>query len=223
MDRLILEAKLRSEHGKGPAHRLRAAGRLPAVVYGTGEESVAVSMDFKEFEHVLHGLGGEHVLVDLKIGRKKPQTVLVKTVQHHPLRDDPVHVDFLRVRMDETIETTVPVTLVGTCKGVKEQGGVHDHVLHEIEVECLPGDLPEELTIDITELMIGDSLHVSDITLPEAVTVLTPADRVVVHVLAPRIVEEEVPAAEEIEEGPEVEPERIGEAEGGQQRKEEAQ
>jgi len=216
MERLVLKAKPRSEHGKGPAHRLRAAGRLPAVVYGTGEEAVAVSMDFSEFEHVLHGLGGEHVLVDLKIGRRKPQTVLIKTVQHHPLRDDPTHVDFLRVRMDESIHTTLPVRLVGTPKGVKQQGGVLDHTLRGIEVQCLPDDLPEELTADVAELMIGESMHVSDIALPEGVTALTPGERVLAHVLAPRVIEEEVPVAEEVEEAAEVEPERVGEAEGGE-------
>ena len=215
MARLVLEAEVRSEVGKGAMHRLRAAGALPAVVYGAGEDPVRLSLDFKEFGHALHGIAGEHAVVDLKVGSDDAvQTVLIKSVQHHPVDDHPIHVDFLRVRMDETIETTVRVTLIGTCKGIKDQGGVVDQLLREIEIECLPGDLPNMIEADVTELLIGDALHVSDLELPEKVKCLTPADRAVVHVMAPRIIEEVEVEAEEVEVEAEGEPKRIGEAEG---------
>jgi len=212
MARLVLRAEVRHEHGKGAARRLRAAGRVPAVVYGAGDGPVALSLDAQEFDHVLRGLVGEHAIVDLKVAKKRSkQTVLIQTVQHHALGDEPIHVDFLRVRMDERITTTVPLALVGTCKGVKDQGGVLDHTLHEIEVECLPDNLPETIEVDVTDLMMHDSLHVSDMALPEGVAAITPGDRVVAHVLAPRVVEVEAPVAEEVEEAAEAEPERIGE------------
>jgi len=202
---------------------MRSDGRVPAVVYGGSDESLSITLDSKEFEHALHRLVGEHALVNLKVGDSDtPQTVLIQSVQHDPLRDDPIHVDFLRVRMDEKIATTVHVTLVGTCQGVKMQGGILDQALRDIEIECLPEDLPEEITVDVTDLMIGDSLNVDDVTLPAGVVSLIPGDRVVAHVLAPRIVEEAEGAPEEVEEGAEAEPERIGEDEAEEEGGEEA-
>jgi len=215
MERMVVEAEVRSEVGKGAMRRLRAAGVLPAVVYGAGEDPVKLSLDLREFSHMMHSIEGEHGVVDLKMGSDDAvQTVLIKSVQRHPLYDHVRHVDFLRVRMDEKIETTVHVTLVGICKGVKDQGGVLDQLLRELEIECLPGDLPDKVEADVSGLLMGDALHVSDLELPESVTCHTPLDRAVAHVMAPRVVEEVEPAAEEVEEGVEVEPERIGEEEG---------
>ena len=223
MARLVVEAEVRSEVGKGAMHRLRAAGALPAVVYGAGEDPVKLSLNLKEFGHALHSIGGEHAVVDLKMGSDGTlQTVLIKSVQHHPMDDHAVHVDFLRVRMDEKIETTVRLTLIGTCKGIKDQGGVMDQLVRELEVECLPDDLPNVIEADVTELLIGDALHVSDLEIPERVTCITPSDRAVVHVMAPRVVEEVEAEAEEIEEEAEGEPERVGEAEEGEKGGEEA-
>jgi len=215
MARLVLEAEVRSEVGKGAMRRLRAAGSLPAVMYGVGEEPALLSLNAKEFSHVMHSMESEHGVIDVKVGLDDAaQTVLIKSIQHHPLDDHALHVDFMRVRMDEKIETTVHVTLVGTCKGVKDQGGVLDQLLREIEIECLPDDLPDKVEADVSELLIGDALHVSDIELPEGVTCHTLLDRVLAHVMAPRVVEEGEMEAEEVEEGVEAEPERIGEEEG---------
>ncbi len=215
MARLVLEAEVRSEAGKGAMHRLRAAGALPAVVYGAGEDPVKLSLNFKEFDHAMHSIAGDHAVVDLKMGSDDAlQTVLIKSVQHHPMDDHPVHVDFLRVRMDQKIETSVRLTLIGACKGVKDQGGVLDQLVREIEIECLPDDLPDMIEADVTELLIGDTLHISDLEIPERVTCTTPPDRAIAHVMAPRIVEEVVVEAEEIEAEAEGEPGRVGEAEG---------
>jgi large subunit ribosomal protein L25 len=224
MARLTLETEVRSETKKGAMGRLRATGTLPAIMYGAGEDPLKLSLNFKEFDHALHSISGEHAVVDLKMSSDgTTQTVLIKSVQRHPMDGNAIHVDFLRVRMDQTIETTIRVTLVGISKGIKDQGGVMDQLVREIEVECLPGDLPDHVEIDVTELLIGDALHVSDLELPEKVKCLTPAERAIVHVMVPRVVEEvEVEAEEEVEEGAEGEPERVGGAEEDEKGGEEA-
>ncbi|MEA3365914.1 MAG: 50S ribosomal protein L25 [Candidatus Hydrogenedentes bacterium] len=194
-----LEISVRDKgRGKGPAHRLRKTGRIPVILYGGNKDAVSVEVDEKDFNHLIHGRGGEHAIVQLECeGRPELNSpAILKAVQHHPVRGDALHADFLRIRLDERIHTSVPVVLTGQAKGVVE-GGVLDHQLRELEVECLALEVPEQLLVDVSDIDIGEGLHVSDIEVPANVTVLTESERAVVAVLAPRIIEEAVPEGEE--------------------------
>ncbi|MFO7973187.1 MAG: 50S ribosomal protein L25 [Candidatus Hydrogenedentota bacterium] len=184
--------------GKGAAHRLRQSGQIPLVLYGGKKDTVSAQVDAKDFIHLIHGRGGEHAIVQLECeGQAELNSpAMLKAVQHHPVRGDVLHADFLRIRLDERIQTVVPVVLTGQAKGVVE-GGVLDHQLRELEVECLALEVPEQITIDISGIAIGEGVHVSDLEVPANVTVLTDPERAVAAVLAPRVVEEEVPEGEE--------------------------
>jgi len=220
MQILSLKTTTRPDTGKGAAHRLRATGLVPGVLYGGGQDPVGLCLDEREFDLLIHhGRSGEHAILQLEFEDQPDLNtpVLVKEVQHHPIRDTVIHVDFFRIRLDERIQTAVPVELTGQAAGVVE-GGVVDHQLRELEVECMALEVPEVIQVDVSALNIGDGLHVSDITVPENVTVLTEPDRPVAAVLAPRLVVEEAAeeAAEEGEEGEAgeeegAEPEVIGE------------
>ncbi len=211
MELQTLDARVRTNRKKGAARKERAAGRIPGVIYGEGQEAVSISLDGREFVRLLHGAGGEHAVVELKMENApdKGGPAMLREVQHHPLRDDVLHVDFQRIRLDRKIVTYVPIHLEGKAKGLTE-GGVLDYQLREVEVECLPVDVPEYLELDITELEIGHSLHVSDLKAPDKVTLITEPERAVVTMLAPRVTVEEEEAEEE---GP-AEPEVVGEESG---------
>jgi large subunit ribosomal protein L25 len=214
-----LVTERREGTGKGVARKLRAAGRVPAVVYGQGMESAAVSVDAKDLYHVLR-TGGANVLLDLVVDGK-PQLALAKDVQRDHIRGRYIHVDFLAVSATEKITIQVPVQVIGESVGVKA-GGVLEHHLWEIQAECLPGDVPEAIEADITELAVGDSLKVGDLAVPEGVTLLSPEDELVLAVVPPQAREVEEVAAElaegEVAEG-EAEAAPVGEAapeEGGE-------
>ena len=219
-----ISARTREETGKGAARSSRREGRIPGVLYGHGEESVSLSVDANELQKLVHSISIENTIVDLDIGKGDPYKVLIREVQRHPFRDEFIHIDFFHVAMDEKIQVEIPIVLIGTPTGVKNKGGVMDHQLRELEVFCLPGNIPEKVEIDVSDLDIGDSIHVSDIQLPD-VEVLTDLDRAVVAVLAPTVIEVEEAAAEEAI----LEPEVIGrgkeeeeeEGETGRSRREE--
>lgn len=215
MELQTLDAKVRTSRKKGAARKERAAGRIPGVVYGEGQEAVNISVDWREFTRLLHGAGGEHAVVELKMENApdKSGPAMLREVQHHPVRDDVLHIDFQRIRLDRKIVTYVPIHLEGKAKGLTE-GGVLDYQLREVEVECLPADVPEYLELDITELEIGHSLHVSDLKAPGSVILITEPDRAVVTMLAPRVAVEEEEAEEEMPAEPEVVGEESGEGEG---------
>jgi len=207
-----LKAATRATGGKKSARNVRAAGALPGVLYGGGQEPVSLVINRREFETAVHhSRGGEHAILRLEV-EDKPELsspVLLKAVQHHPLRGNFLHADFLRIRMDERIVTVVPVRLEGQAPGIGE-GGVLDHQMREVEVECLALDVPEEVVVDVSGLHIGDSVHLDKVKFPENVTVLTESDRPVVTVHAPRVVKEVVPEEAAVEEAA-AEPEVIGE------------
>jgi large subunit ribosomal protein L25 len=192
-----LDAQARDASGKGGARKVRAAGRVPAVVYGHGADPLHVSVDSRELFHVLHTDAGANVLVDLQLDG---QTILTmpREIQRDLLRGRFVHVDFLRIARDETITVDVPVHLIGESRGVKE-GGVLEHHLWNIQLECLPTNVPTAIEADISEIGMNESLKVSQLTLPEGVTLLTSEDETVVSVVPPQVlrVEEEEAAAEE--------------------------
>ncbi|MFO7774160.1 MAG: 50S ribosomal protein L25 [Candidatus Hydrogenedentota bacterium] len=163
MELQTLDTKVRTSRKKGAARKERAAGRIPGVVYGEGHDAVSISLDGREFIRLLHAAGGEHAVVELKMDNApdKGGPAMLREIQHHPLRGDVLHVDFQRIRLDRKITTFVPVHLEGKAKGLTE-GGVLDYQLREVEVECLPANVPGYLELDISDLEIGDSAHVAD-------------------------------------------------------------
>jgi large subunit ribosomal protein L25 len=198
-----INARMREGRGKGAARTSRREGRIPGVLYGHGEDSVALSVDANELQRLVHAISIENTIVDLDMGAGEPYKVLIRELQRHPFRDEFVHIDFFHVAMDEKIQVEIPIVLTGTPTGVKNKGGVVDHQLRELEVFCLPGSIPEKVELDVSGLDIGDSIHVSDIELPD-VEILTDLDRAVVAVLAPTVIEVEEVAAEEAILEPEV-------------------
>lgn len=180
-----LAAATRDTRGKNEARRLRRAGRLPAVVYGgIPVESQAVEVDPKALLRILHSESGINTLVDLQVDGSVSGQVLIKNIQHDPLTDNLLHVDFFRLAMDKAITVTVPVTLSGEAAGVKQQGGLLDFVTREIQVECMPADIPEHVDIDVRELMLGDGVRVRDVAVDTKWTPVSDLDTLLVHVTA---------------------------------------
>jgi large subunit ribosomal protein L25 len=198
-----LKAERRDQTGKETAHKVRAAGRVPAVVYGRGMDPLHVSVDSRELYHLLHTDAGVNVLVDLRVDGDH-FLALPREVQRDLIRGRFIHVDFLRIARDEKITVEVPVHLTGESHGVKE-GGVVEHHLWTLQVECLPTDVPTHIDADITKLGINESLKVSDLRPPEKGTILTPPEEIVVSVVPPQVlrVEEAEEAAAEAVEGEE--------------------
>ncbi|MBN2311941.1 MAG: 50S ribosomal protein L25 [Candidatus Hydrogenedentes bacterium] len=197
-----LKAKAREAIGGSAAKRFREAGELPAVLYGGEGEALSLLVNGREFTHLVHGRGGEHAIVQIEVdGHPELNSpALLKAVQHHPVRGTILHADFLRIRLDERIATLVPVALTGQPIGVT-LGGLLDHQLREVEVECLALEVPDELTIDVSGLEIGGSIHVRDLSAPDGVDILTDPERVIAAVHAPRVQEEVAAVEGEEEEG----------------------
>jgi large subunit ribosomal protein L25 len=191
---VTLQAVKRGDKGKNEARRHRAAGRLPAIVYGTGNQPISVTVEPKALSRILHSDSGANTLITLRLDGEGDARVLVKEYQLDPITHDLLHADFYRVAMDKVIQVTVPIELKGEAKGVKLQGGIVDFVTRQIEVECLPGDIPDQIDIDITELMMNDGVRVRDLATGGKWTSITDADTLIVHLVAPRA--EEAPAAE---------------------------
>ena len=196
----VLDAVKRQTKGKNEARRLRAAGKIPAVLYGAQKagdqpapESVAV--DPKPFLRILHSASGLNTLITLKVQGGTDARVLVKNVQLDPISHHPLHADFYRVNMDRRIRVTVPVVLRGDSRGVKQDGGVLDFVHREIEVDVLPANIPESIEVDVSDLGIGDSVHVRDLPASAAWTPISDPDMMIVHVVIIKVVEEVKPEA----------------------------
>lgn len=204
---LNVEADPREDFGKNASRRLRHAGRIPAVVYGGGGPAIPVTIDPKKIMEILQSEFGHNALFTLDIRGKAPARVMLREWQVDPIHGDLLHVDMVRVARDAMLKVKVPIHVTGEAKGVKVQGGIFEFVLREVEVECLPDDIPDHITIDVTELTIGRNLRVADLPLGERVKALTDANRVVAHVVALKA-EAEKPAAEVVEAAP-AEPEVI--------------
>ena len=202
-----LKANLRDGGGKGSARKIRAQGLVPAILYGHGMDPVKVAIDDRELYHVLHTEAGTNVLVDLHV-EKDQHLAMPREIQRDHIRGQFLHVDFLVVRRDERITVDVPVHLIGESHGVKE-GGVVEHHLWDLKVECVPTNVPQSVEADITRLGIGDSLSVADIRIPGNATVLTPLEETIVSVVPPPILKIEEEVAEAVE-GEEAEAEAEG-------------
>lgn len=201
MSEMVLVATSRERSGKGVARKLRREGMVPAVMYGVGDPT-PLAVPYKETHRLLTREGGDHGLIELKIGRSK-KGVIVRDYQLHPLTGDLLHCDFFEVQKGHRVTVTVAIHLVGeTPQGVREQQGIMQHELHELEIDCLPNEIPEGIDVDASHLMIGDSIHVEQLNVPEGVRVHTPGEASVVSVLPPKIAaeaeeEEAAPGAEE--------------------------
>jgi len=190
-----MKAEARQATGKGAAHKIRAAGRVPAVVYGHGIDPLHVTVDARDLMHILHTDAGMNVLVDLRVDHDH-FLAMPREVQRNNIRGQLLHVDFLRIARDEKITVEVPIHLTGDSHGVKE-GGVVEHHLWNLHIQCLPQDVPSSIEADISGLGINESLKVSDLHLPDSLTLLTPTEETVVSVVPPQVlkVEEEIEAA----------------------------
>jgi large subunit ribosomal protein L25 len=207
----ILEALKREATGKNDARRLRRAGRIPGVVYGAvsrakASDATPVTVDPKALLKILHSESGANTLISLTLDGGETR-VIVKEFQLDPVSHQLLHADFYRVAMDRAITVTVPVQLKGEPRGVKQQAGLLDFVLREIEIECLPGDIPEHITIDVSELLIGQGVRVRDLAEDARWKPVSDVEAMVVHVIAPK--GEEEPAAAEVEVAAGIEPEVI--------------
>jgi large subunit ribosomal protein L25 len=179
-----LEATTRESRGKNEARRLRAAGRIPAVLYGGAGGAEAISVDPKVLSRILHSGSGVNTIIGLDLAGKGTTQVLVKEFLLDPIKHNLLHADFYRVQMDKAITVTVSIVLKGEPKGVKIQGGVVDFPHREVEVECLPGDIPDSLPIDISELMIGQGVRLKDLAQGAKWTPVSDPDTLIVHVVA---------------------------------------
>ena len=218
MAKVELKVTIRDRAGKGGARKTRREGSFPAVLYGEGEDVRSLSVDSKEFYPVIRTAAGENVILDLKIeGRESGECIaIVKEIQYHPVRRDILHVDFQHISMTKKIVVRVPVETKGEAVGVKTKGGILEVIHREIEVECLPADIPDALALDVSDLDVGDSLQVKDLRVENA-TIVSDPDETVVTIVAPSVIEEAKPeVAEEAEEGEEEKPaEEAGEKDEG--------
>jgi large subunit ribosomal protein L25 len=201
-----LTAQTRLTSGRSAVNKIKQQGLVPAVVYGGQDQPINLSINAREIGNILAHATSEHFLVDLEIadgGSKTSRLALVQEVQHDPIKGSVLHVDFHAVRADEKLHAKIPVETVGEASGVKNFGGILEISMHEIEVECLPKDLPELITIDVTALGVGDAIHIKDIQFPAGVSARADGDLTVVRVAAPKVEVEPEPSAAESA-GPEV-------------------
>jgi large subunit ribosomal protein L25 len=198
MSEANLTADLRRETGKGAAGRFRRDGRVPATVYGLDTDAQSVTVPARELQHILTGGAGSNTLITLKVDGSE-QLTLAREIQRHPVRGDLLHVDFVRVRADQTVTADVPLHLVGDAEGVG-MGGMLEQALFSLPIEARPRDIPAAIEADVTALNIGDQLRVSDLTLPAGVATHVDPEELVAQVVAARVAEEieaEEAAAEE--------------------------
>jgi len=227
MEKITLNAEVRSSTGKASAKSLRRKDVIPAVVYKGGKEALKLQLAVGALNEILHTKAGENVIVTLKIAdganKTKDKTVLIKEIQREPIRGLILHVDFNEISMTETLKVDVPLAVRGEPVGVKVDGGILEHIMWELQVECLPTAIPEKIDVDVSAMKIGDAVYVKNVTVPEGVKILTDPELIALIVKPPKV---EVPKEEVAAEGA-VEPELIrkkkeAEEEGEEGKKEEA-
>ncbi|HXC95929.1 MAG TPA: 50S ribosomal protein L25 [Edaphobacter sp.] len=184
---------------KNAARRVRVAGKIPAVVYGAGQESVAVSVDPKVITRILHSDSGHNTIFDLNVEGSVAVKAMIVDWQNEPIKGKLLHIDLKRIAMDKVMRVSVPIQLVGIPVGVKSQGGILEHVLREVEIECLPADIPSHLDVDVSNMELHSLIHVSDLPHSGSIKFLDDEDATVAHVT---IVKEEVAPVEEVAAAP---------------------
>lgn len=184
-----LKGERRESLGKGGARKSRAAGKIPGVLYGHGEDPVPVAVESRAFQLALHHHAGGNAIVNLGLGGGGDHTALIRDVQYDPINHAILHLDFQRISLTEEVEVSVGVRLVGTPIGVKDGGGILEHIVREVECRCLPTAIPGSLDVDVTALNIGDSVHASNLSAP-GITILTDPDTTIATVVPPTVMEE---------------------------------
>jgi len=197
-----LAAQIRSEVGRTAVKKIKGQGFVPAVIYAHNEAPVSLQVNARDIGTVLSHAVGEHLLVDLEIAGGTNRLAIIQEVQHHPVTQAVLHVDFHGVSANEEIESSIPVEAVGEAVGVKSAGGILEQLARTITISCLPQDLPESISVDVSALKVGDSLHIKDIQLPAGVTAVD--TEVTVFLVAEPNVAAEAPAATEAPAAPEV-------------------
>ncbi len=192
---LTIAAEIRSSRGKNEARRLRVQKQIPAVVYGTGKDPVSVSVSPKDIVKILNSAAGGNTIFNLNITGAETTPVMLKDWQNHPLKENILHVDFLRIDLAKRLRVRVRVLNIGDPRGVKEQGGLYEIITREIEIECLPEEIPEDFRIDVTEFRIGSSLRAADVPLSGSMKLVSAPDQLISHVVSP-VKEVEVAAVE---------------------------
>jgi large subunit ribosomal protein L25 len=193
MAEIVVSAEGRTDRGKNAARRLRVKGLIPAVVYGGKGDAVSVAVDPKVLLRVLRSETGRNTILKLDLGAEGKTSAILKQWQLDPVKESFLHADFYRIAMDVALRVKVPVAVKGEARGVKTDGGILELIMRFIEVECLPGDIPERIEIDVTDLGINDSLRISNVLVNAKIKVMEDADQVVVHVIA--VKEEAAPVA----------------------------
>jgi large subunit ribosomal protein L25 len=221
VNRTVIEAETRTETGKNVARRLRQSGHMPGVLYGAGQPTVPVSLNPRQMRTVLESETGRNTILTVEVKGGETTKAMLVDWQYEPVHSRLLHVDLKRIVLDQQLQATVPVVRLGEAPGVKLQGGILEFVAREVEVECLPADIPDSIHADVSELMIGTSVRVRDLKVDEKVRVLSDPELVVVHVVAPRQVEEK-PAEEAAvpEEAAPAEPEVIRKGKGEEEEEE---
>jgi len=208
MEEIFLDAQLREGTGRAKVKDLKEAGFLPAIVYSQGKDAIAVKILRGTLLKLMHQHRLESIIINLKIKddkKAKSRPCLIKEIQHNPVSEDIIHVDFNEISLTEAIKVNVPIETKGDAVGVKQEGGSLEHLLWEIEVECLPTNIPKNIQVDITALKMGEAIYVKDIILPQGIKVLNDPAAIVLHVIAPMKEEVPVEAAEgEVTAEPEV-------------------
>ncbi len=204
MEAVQLESQKRKETGKGHARKLRANGKIPAILYGPETEPVKILIDFPQLESALKGKSVENIIFELNIGGNKPKSVMVKELQRDPVTRDYLHIDFYEIAMGKEIEVDIPLVLINTPAGVTK-GGILEHIRRELSVSCMPKYIVEKIEIDVSGLDIGDSIHISDVTFPPGLKSTEDENLTIATVVAPSVITEEEEKEEEEEEGEEIE------------------
>jgi len=205
MPEVVIAKAREGKFNKNAARRVRVAGKIPAVVYGPGAEPVALELDPRQAERILFSEAGHNTIFDLQVEGQKDAKVMIVDWQREPINDRLIHVDMKRIALDKTMRVNVSIRLIGIPVGVKNSGGVLDQVVREIEVECLPADIPSHIDVDVSNLNLNDAVHVADLPHTGSVKFLKPEDATVAHVVSIR--EEAAPAAEEAAAATTAEPE----------------
>jgi large subunit ribosomal protein L25 len=210
MQQFVVEATIREERGKNAARRIRQTGQVPAVLYGGAEEPLTVAVNAKQVGSILRSEAGHNTIFTVKVSGHKDVKAILKDWLVDPLKGQLLHVDLLRVAMDVRMKVKVPVHTFGEPAGVKLQGGIFETVTREVEIECLPSDIPDEFRVDVSELTIGKHLRAGELPLdPQKIKLVTDPERVIAHVVALRAEAEVTEAPEAVAEAAPAEPEVI--------------
>jgi large subunit ribosomal protein L25 len=194
-DKSLLEAQPRSAGTKNDARRVRREGKIPAVVYGAGKDATPVSVDPRQVSRILHSETGHNTIFDLALDGERTKAMIVDW-QYEPIKGSLLHIDLKRIAMDRKLRVNVPIELVGEPAGVKQQGGILEQITREVEIECLPGDIPNAIELSVADLVFGTVLRVADLPKNDKIKYLSDPDQPVAHIIT--IKEEEVPTADAV-------------------------